>query len=323
LPRNFPITEFSFYVEDQMAEMIDVARSSVQTWQADQMGHMNVQFYLEMATDGLAALAVHLGLGPRFIEKENAKLHARDHHVRFLREQRPGAPVTVRGGVLHVDDFALRVYLEMYNTVSEEVAATFAVDVELMDMDTRETKPLPARAKAAAKEMIVDLPAHGSPRGLEISPPREKPTLEEAAAINLVFTWQGEVQRNQCDEQGFLLARHFMGIVSDSIPNLLGKTRGDDRSKNNKVGGAALEYRFHYHSYPKSGDVLTLRSGLKMVGPKTYIWGHWLFNLETGKAVATAEAVAIALDLEARKAIPIPEELRVHLEGMVASGLAV
>ncbi|MES1991605.1 MAG: thioesterase family protein [Pseudomonadota bacterium] len=306
-----------------MAEMIDVARSSVQTWQTDQMGHMNVQFYLEQATHGLAALAVHLGLGPRFIAAENLKLFARDHHVRFLREQRPGAPVTIRGGVLTVQDFGLRIYLEMYNTASKEVAATFAVDVELMDIDSHETKPLPPKAKAAAKALIIELPAHGAPRGLEIYPPRETPTLAEADAIKLVFTWQGEVLADQCDDRGFLMPRHFMGYVSDAIPNLLVQTGGDDRSKNPTVGGAALEYRFHYHAYPKSGDVLTLRSGLKMVGPKTYIWGHWLFDLETGKAVATAEAVAIALDLTTRKAIPIPDDMRTRLEGMVAKGLGV
>jgi acyl-CoA thioester hydrolase len=114
-----------------------------------------------------------------------------------------------------------------------------------------------------------------------------------------------------------------MGIVSDSIPNLLGQTRGDDRSKNSKVGGAALEYRFHYRRYPRAGDVLTLRSGLKEVGPKTYTWCHWLFDLEKGDCVGTAEAVAIALDLETRKAIPIPDEMREKLETLVVAGLGV
>ena len=306
-----------------MSKMIDVVRSSVQTWQADQMGHMNVQFYLDHATQGLAALGVHLGLGPRFAAGEQARLAARDHHVRFLREQRPGAPFTIRAGVLDVTDFGLRVYEEMWNTVSGEVAATFAADVELVDEDSREVKPLPAKAKAAAKNLIVDLPAHGAPRGLALYEPRPAPTLAEAEKMGLVFTWQGEVQAAQCDAQGFLSARHFMGIVSDGIPNLLGLVRGDDRSKNSRVGGAALEYRFHYHRYPRAGDVVTLRSGLKEVSPKTYIWGHWLFDLETGKCVATAEAVAIALDLETRKAIPIPDEMRAQLEAHVVPGLGV
>ncbi len=214
-----------------MGEMIDVARSSVQTWQSDQMGHMNVQFYMEQATQGLAALGVHLGLGPRFSAAEGARLAARTHHVRFLREQRPGAPFTIRAGVLDVRDFGLTVYEEMTNTVSGEVAATFTGEVELLDEDSREIKPLPARARTAAKALLMELPAHGAPRGLQIQPPRPAPTLKEAEALGLVYTWMGEIQPGQCDAQGFLHTRHFMGIVSDSIPNLLGQMRGDDRSK--------------------------------------------------------------------------------------------
>jgi acyl-CoA thioester hydrolase len=95
------------------------------------------------------------------------------------------------------------------------------------------------------------------------------------------------------------------------------------RRDSSPVGGAALEYRFVYRRYPRMGDILTLRSGLKNVGPKTYTWCHWLFDLETGEAVATAEAVAIALDLTTRKAIPIPEEMRTNLESLVIEGLGV
>ena len=220
-------------------------------------------------------------------------------------------------------DFGLTVYEEMTNSVSGEVAATFTGEVELLDEDSRETKPLTTRAKAAAKALLMELPAHGAPRGLQIYPPRPTPTLKDAEALGLVFTWMGEIRPGQCDAQGFLGTRHFMGIVSDSIPNLLGQIRGDDRSKATTVGGAALEYRFIYRKSPRAGDVLTLRSGLKEVATKTYTWCHWLFDLESGQAVATAEAVAVALDLEARKAIPIPDELRARLESLVIPGLGV
>lgn len=306
-----------------MSEMIEVARSSVQTWECDQMGHMNVQFYVEKAGQGLAALSLALGLGPRFARNEGARLFVRDHHVRFLREQRPGAPFFIRAGVLEARDFGLRVYEEMVSTVSGEPAASFIAEVELLDEETREVKPLPAKAKEAAKKLIVELPVHGSPRGLEIYEPRLAPKLKDADGMGMVRTWTGEVETAQCDGQGFLLIRHFMGIVSDGIPNLLAQTNGTDRSKTPSVGGAALEYRFVYRRHPRVGDVLTLRSGLKQVGPKTYTWCHWLFDLESGEAVATAEAVAIALDLTTRKAIPIPDEMRANLESLVIEGLGV
>ncbi|MEP5927661.1 MAG: acyl-ACP thioesterase [Nitratireductor sp.] len=306
-----------------MSEMIEVARSSVQTWECDQMGHMNVQFYVEKAGQGLAALSLALGLGPRYARNEGARLFVRDHHVRFLREQRPGAPFFLRAGVLEVRDFGLRVYEEMVSTVSGEPAASFIAEVELLDEETREVKPLPAKAKETAKKLVVELPAHGSPRGLEIYEPRPAPKLKDADGMGMVRTWQGEVETAQCDGQGFLLIRHFMGNVSDGIPNLLAQTSGADRSKTPSVGGAALEYRFVYRRHPRAGDVLTLRSGLKQVGPKTYTWCHWLFDVESGEAVATAEAVAIALDLTTRKAIPIPDEMRTNLESLVIEGLGV
>ena len=69
--------------------------------------------------------------------------------------------------------------------------------------------------------------------------------------------------------------------------------------------------------------IVKLLSGLKQVGPKTYTWCHWLFDLEKGDCVATSEAVAIALDLETRKAIPIPDEMREKLETLVVAGLGV
>lgn len=204
-----------------MSEMIEVARSSVQTWECDQMGHLNVQFYVEKAGSGLAALALALGLGPRNARNEGARLQVSDHHVRFLREQRPGAPFFLRAGVLEVRDFGLRVYEEMVNTVSGEPAATFIAEVQWVDDESREVKPLPAKAKAAANALIIELPAHGAPRGLELYDPRPAPKLKEADAMGMVRTWQGEVDAARCDPQGFLSVRHFMGIVSDGIPNLL------------------------------------------------------------------------------------------------------
>jgi acyl-CoA thioester hydrolase len=49
---------------------------------------------------------------------------------------------------------------------------------------------------------------------------------------------------------------------------------------------------------------------------------HWVLNDETGEALATAEAVAVAMDLDARKAIPIPDALRAVLEPLIVPGLS-
>ena len=92
---------------------VELYRSSVQTWETDGMGHMNVQFYSEKATNALAALSLHLGHGRDEIARTGTRLVAEDHHIRFLREQRPGAPIFIRGGVVEADANRLTCYFEV------------------------------------------------------------------------------------------------------------------------------------------------------------------------------------------------------------------
>lgn len=305
-----------------MGEMIEVARSSVQTWECDQMGHMNVQFYVAKADEGMASLATALGLGHHVQQEGGTALVAREHHIRFHRELRPGAPFVVRGGILRALVEGLEFYEEMRTLVPDEVSATFYTRAEWCDHDTHGGLPLPVGALAKVGPLSVDMPPQGAPRGLEMTPPRPAPRLSEAEQMGLITTYRGMVLPDYCDHAGFMTARHYMGRVSDAIPNLIAQTSGADRSKS-PTGGAALEYRFVYREPAREGDVLVLKSGLKSVGEKTYVWCHWLFDAETSGCVATAEAVAVAMDLAQRKAIEIPASMRAGLEALVIPGLSV
>jgi acyl-CoA thioester hydrolase len=305
-----------------MANMIEVARSSVQTWECDQMGHMNVQFYVAKADEGLTTLAAALGLSRRAQQSDRAALIPREHHIRFHRELRPGAPYAIHGGVLAARSEGLIFYEEMQHAVTGNTAATFVTRTEWADIEMRGGLPLPVIAVAKAPPLTTELPAHGQPRGLNMAPPRPSPTLDEAEDMNLMTTYRGAVPPEHCDIAGYMTTRHYMGRVSDAIPNLIAQTRGDDRSASS-TGGAALEYRFVYRMPAGEGDLLILKSGLRSVSSKTYVWCHWLFDGESGECFATAEAVAVAMDLQTRKAIEIPRDMREHLESLVVPGLSV
>lgn len=304
-----------------MSNMIEVVRSSVQTWECDQMGHMNVQFYMAKADEGLTAIAAALGLSARAQQSDRAALIPREHHVRFHRELRPGAPYTMSGGVLAARSEGLILYEEMQHAVTGAVAATFVTRTEWTDVEMRGGLPLPITAVAKTPRLTVDLPPQSAPRGLDMAPPRPAPTLAEAEQLGLMATFRGAVLPEHCDASGYMMPRHYMGRVSDAIPNLIAQTRGEDRSTGT-TGGAALEYRFVYRIAAGMGDLLVLKSGLRSVSSKTYVWCHWLFDGESGECFATAEAVAVAMDLTTRKAIEIPADMRAHLESLVVPGLS-
>ena len=120
-----------------MGDMIEIARSSVQTWECDQMGHMNVQFYVAKADEGMLALAAALGLSARAQRSDDALLLPREQHIRFHRELRPGAPFVVTGGVVRVQSEGLVIYEEMQNIAAKSIAATFVTRAEWCDIDYR------------------------------------------------------------------------------------------------------------------------------------------------------------------------------------------
>lgn len=306
--------------------MMDVYRSSVQTWECDQMGHLNVQFYVEKSVEGLEALAQAIGLGPAYARQHDTGFVPVDHHLRFHRELRPGTPMTMRAGVLDVREHSLRVVQELFNMADNTLAATMILDAGFVSRATLKPHVIPVAAREAAESVKVELPDEASPRGITMVVPRQNPTLADAEELGMLTTFQGSVKRHECDAYGRLQVRQYMGRVSDAIPTLLAQSRepgiaGDVRGSN--IGGAALEYRMVHRKAAEDGDVLCLKTGLRHVGNKTYSWCHWLFDVDSGDAVMTAEAVAISFDLAARKAIDIPPDRRARLEALVIAGLSV
>jgi acyl-CoA thioester hydrolase len=304
------------------AAWIECGRSSVQTWECDQMGHMNVQFYVQRAEDAAAFLAQAIGLGPAAAREANARLTPRQQHMRFHRELRPGAPYWVRGAPVYVGEDAVAFTFEMLSSVNDSVVFALTGYYQWADVTTRATLDMPDAVKARARAMVQDIPETALERGLTLHKPRPSPTVREAEAMGLAVTFRGEVLSEQCDAEGFLRVRDHIGRVSDAIPNLLARTSGTDRSlAGSRTGGAALEYRFVYRSPARAGDLISVRSGLVSLSEKSYVWAHWLADETTGVVFASAEAVAVAMDLDARKAIPIPASQRAVLEKHLIAGL--
>ncbi|HYD73663.1 MAG TPA: thioesterase, partial [Candidatus Binatia bacterium] len=64
-------------------------QGSVNSWECDDGGHLNVRFHFERAMIGLAHFARALEM-PR--AAAGATLAPLEAHIRFLKEARPGAP---------------------------------------------------------------------------------------------------------------------------------------------------------------------------------------------------------------------------------------
>jgi acyl-CoA thioester hydrolase len=291
-------------------------QGSVNTWECDDGGHLNVRFHFERAMVGLAHMAHALEIPRAFRPAGNATLVPLEAHIRFLKEARPGAPLVMHGGVVKIGEADATVCLDMRHA---DGAPASCFTLKVAHVETRGFRPFPwsTRARAAAKRLHCALPAHAKARSIDLArAPAADASLKRAIELGADRIGAAFVTPDQCDAFGRLRGEQFAGRVSDSVPNLLAQWRQEAAEANDGAGapaGAVVEARFVYRRFPRAGDLIEVRSGIIEVGDKTLRLAHWLCDPASGAAWASMEAVALTFDTATRKTISPSPEARARL----------
>jgi acyl-CoA thioester hydrolase len=301
--------------------MQEVLRSSVNTWDCDQMGHMNVRHYFGRANEGLAVLLLRHGLGPRQLRERGLVPRARDQHLRFMHELRPGAGFSVRASVVAKSPAQLTLYEEL-RTLKNELSATIVTECSLYDVRSAENVSWPVPLlDALPYDATAGIPAYAAARGVTAQAERSRFDREHAALLGMAPGYLGPITAEDCDAQGVMREAAFMGRIVDGISHTFAAIPGSARPAG--IGGAALEYRFVFHAWPRLSDVIEVRSVVSALASKTMQVTHYVFNLETGECVASAQAVVAWFDLTTRKAVEIPGEYIAKLRDHVQPAISI
>lgn len=289
------------------------------------MGHMNVRFYVARAMEGMVGVADALGLHGTFHAHANATLLVKDQHIRFLREARPGAPLHMVAGILDVSDSEARILQLIVHSGSGELAASLQTVVSHVTAQEERPFAWSTATRSRAEAFAVSVPDRAAPRSLS---PMSSPgfaNLSEAVRLGLVRLSAGAITPQDCDAFGRMRPETFIARVSDGVPALAAAFRegasGVDRSAN--VGGAVIEYRLSHRAWPRAGDRFEIRSGLAGIDARTQKVVHWMLDPVSGEAWGTAEAIAVALDLKARKMIPNSAADQSRLRPRITPGLTM
>lgn len=310
--------------------LVPLYAGSVNTWECDEMGHMNVRFYVARAQEGLGLLALKLGMVDAFSRQARATLVPLDQHIRFLKEVRPGQPLRMVGAVTAMDQHEAWIFQELRHGDGTP-AATFHTKVAHVEGATLRPFAWSQRTLEAANAMLMPLPAHGRPRSIVMDVvPTPNPTLAAAQSYGAHAIGAGIVTADQTDAFGRMRPELFIGRISDAVPNLLAGWReavaaaaSAEDGRRRTAGAAVLEYRLRYREWPRVGAAIAVHSGVLALEGKAHRLAHWLLDPATGTAWGTSEAVAITFDLETRKAIqPGPAEQKA-LEALMAPGMSV
>ena len=301
-------------------------RGSAEAWECDEMGHMNVRFWVRHFMDGLSVLAQDIGCGDAFAQGATATLIPTRQHIKFIREARAGAPLFSRGGIVSISETEIIFYSEIVHAFSGEIGATSIATLSHIDAKTGKAFAFPARVAALGHTHLVEIPPHGQPRSLSLDSNIPIINSDDAASQGYRFIGQASVRNDEVDLFDRLYPEGMIGRVSNAMPNFLSQWREDATAEMTEIdgvtrtaGAAVLEYRLDYLAWPRAGDLTCVYSGLTEVAGKTITLRHLVLDALTGAPYCVCEALAVTLDLNARKIIANPPRAKAALEAMLVA----
>ena len=281
-------------------------RSTVTEDQIDHLGHMNVRFYGVNARLGTEAVLARLW-APSDLAFPLVDVYTRHH-----REQLRGARLAVQSGVLDAGPDAVRLYHELVNEDTGDLAATFVHRAEARTAQGERTGVPDAVVRQAA-ETTVEVPERGATRSLSLDadPTARPPSLSEVVERNLAMRKIRTIAADECGPDGRYLV--------DNAPALLwaGETLDGrdavwlrDGPDGEKMGWASMETRMGVLRMPSVGDRIQSFGATVALGDKTSHVMLWAFDVDRGDLLAVFEVVSLAFDTVARRAMSIPDAVR-------------
>ncbi|HSE43324.1 MAG TPA: thioesterase family protein [Acidobacteriota bacterium] len=130
-----------------------------------------------------------------------------------------------------------------------------------------------------------------------------------------VETFRGTVAPSDCDHLGHMNVQYYIRAVSDGMYSVmihLGLTLDEIRRRRISFAAVRAQMEFHHELY--SGDVIFLESALVRIGTKSATFRHRLKNAATLEVAMSAEFQCALLDLNERRAVVIPDDVRIAAE---------
>lgn len=308
------------------APPLETYRGVCNAWECDENGHMNVRYYVQRAAEGLMGLSAALGAPEAFRARANATWLPIEQHIRFLKESRPGAPLTLLSGVVDISDTTARIYQELRHADGAPAAAITTL-IAHIEPATGRGFPMPGRCRDRAAALACTIPAYGLPRSIDAMRMPAEATMARADELGAGVIGRGAILPSETDVFGRMRPEVVMGRISDSAPHLLSQWRTqvavEAGAGAHNAGAAVVEYRLVYRRWPRAGDAFVVRSAVIEVQEKTFQLAHWMLDPVNGQAWATAEAVALTFDLSTRKTIAPSPTMRAALESAVISAMTL
>lgn len=303
-----------------MNKLIPSYRGVVDAWECDQMGHLNVQFYMSRASEAFGHLQNAIGLNPARIREEKKDFRLKTLRIQYKSELHPGSIVHGVSGIRRIDGNILTGFTHLWDTAFDKLSAIYEFTAQFTDLVSDEAAPCPNDIFDAAAAMADP---HSD---LYTAAPMKSVLMARRHMDHMFDSSRTAVDVWECDAFDHIEMRHIVGRFSDAATHAMtavGLSREAVRTRN--LGSAALDYYAEFHSPIRRSRPIVLRSGILEAAGKIFTFGHNLIDLDTGEIAVTATVLGCYFDMSTRKSVPLPEEYQnypreKHLKAQIETG---
>jgi acyl-CoA thioester hydrolase len=124
-------------------------------------------------------------------------------------------------------------------------------------------------------------------------------------------TYRGAVYPSQCDHMGHMNVMWYVQKFDEATWQLLAAVGlSGKRMRDESSGMAAVEQHIEYRRELRAGDTVTIRSHVLEVKDKAIRFVHEMTDDQSGTVAAVTTLVGVHLDAVARRARPLPPDVR-------------
>lgn len=128
---------------------------------------------------------------------------------------------------------------------------------------------------------------------------------------NYMETLRAAVSPDDCDALGHMNVQHYFRAVSDGMFVLMERLGlGSEDIARRRLSFAVVRAETDFKRELRAGDVIALESTMTRISEKLAVFHHRLRRLPTDEIAMTTEYRCVILDLDRRRALAVPDDIR-------------
>jgi acyl-CoA thioester hydrolase len=126
-----------------------------------------------------------------------------------------------------------------------------------------------------------------------------------------ILTYLGTIYPWHCDHMGHMNVMWYVGKFDEATWQLFASVGlPSSRLRQEGIGLVAVEQCIEYKRELLAGDTISIRSTFQEVREKALIFCHEMTNQETQELAARTFLTGVCIDINTRKARPLPTDIR-------------